>query len=196
MSEILDPVATLLDALKVQLQTAFPATNWHFSEQNEAMSPDEFGQLIQRVPHIGLAWASWQSDGKGGRRYQGPLRFKVWIVVKNTSLTGRLRGDPRGPGLYASAVRAAQLLQGFNIEGLGSVALTSIAPAFAQGFSNQHLAVAAIEGGVITQLGDVAGTADALPDFTGLSVDWELAREDGNATEPDAEDEIALPGAE
>lgn len=195
MTTVLDPIAVLLDALKAQLETAFPATNWHYSEQNEAMSPEEFGQLIARVPHIALAWASWQSDGKGNRRHQGQLRFKVWIVVKNAKLEGRLRGDPRGPGLYASSVRAAQLLQGFTVPGIGSVQLTSVAPAFAQGFSSQHLAVAAIEGGVFTQIDDAAGLVDGLPAFTGLSVDWDLAREAGNAASPDAEDEIALPGA-
>lgn len=195
MTAVLDPVAVLLDALKAQLETVFPATNWHYSEQNEAMSPEEFGQLISRVPHIALAWASWSSDGKGSRQYQGALSFKVWIVVKNPKLRGRLRGDARGPGLYASAVRAAQLLQGFVIKDLGAVKLTSLAPAFAQGFASQQLAVAAIEGGVFAQIDDAAGLAGALPAFTGLSVDWDLAREAANAAAPDAEDEIALPGA-
>lgn len=196
VSEILDPIATVLDALKARLEEAFPANRWHYSEQNEAMSQDEFGQLIQRLPHIGLAWASWRSDNKGNNRLQGPLGFKVWIVVKNPDLTRRLRGDPHGPGLYPSAVRAAQLLQGLRIDGLGPVSLTSVAPAYAQGFSIAHLAVVAIEGTVNVHLGDVMGAVDALPDFTGLSVDWELARKEGNATDhPDAEDEIALESA-
>lgn len=191
----LDPIATLLDAVKAQLETGFPATRWHYSEQNESMSPDEFSELIRSVPHIGLAWASWNSDGKGNRRHQGKLGFKVWIVVKNPKLKGRLRGDPKGPGLYPSVVVAAQLLQGLSVPGLGSIMLGTVAPAFAQGFDQKGLGVALIEGSVNATLDDVGALVDGLPPFTGLDVDWELARAEGNATKPDAEDEIALPGA-
>ena len=195
VSAILDPIATLLDALEAQLETVFPKGRWHYSEQNEAMSPEEFGQLISRLPHIGIGWASWRSDSKGEKRFQGVLAFKIWIVVKHPQLKGRLRGDPRGPGLYASAVQAAQLLQGLTVPGIGSVKLTNVAPAFAQGFTSQNLALALIEGSVFAQIGDVTGAVDGLPAFKGLSVDWDLARAAGNATMPDAEDEIALEGA-
>lgn len=196
MSAVADPVSHLLDNLRALLQeTAFPAGRWQYSEQNEMMSPSEFSALITRLPHIALAWTGWRSDGVGQRNYKGALNFRVWIVVKHPELKGRLRGDPRGPGLYASAIRAAQLLHGHMIRDIGTVALTSIAPAYAEGFANEHLALAVIEGGVMTTLGDAGGIVAGLPDFTGLAVDWELARQTGSATAPDAEDEITLPGA-
>ena len=195
MSTVTDPIGTLLDAIKAKLQTAFPATRWHYSEQNEGMSAAECMELTRRLPHIGLGWAGWQSDGKGNRRFQGNLKFKVWIVVKNTGLVGRLRGDPLGPGLYASSVLAAQLLQGVTVPGVGAINVASVSQAFSGTTEDANLGIATIEGSAFAQLDDVAGLVDGLPAFTGLDVDWDLARAEGNATDPDAQDTIALPGA-
>jgi hypothetical protein len=192
MSAVLDPISLSIDAVVTRLQGHFPEGRWHYSEQPDTMSPAQFKRMIARCPHIALGWGGFQGDAKGQRRFKGELGLRIWIVVKNPKTEDRLRGDARGPGLYPSATLATQLLQGLSIDGVGSLTVKSVAPAYAQGFVDDDISVAMIDCAIHAQLGDVAGAVDALPPFAGLRVDWELARAEGNADAPDAQDDIAL----
>jgi hypothetical protein len=192
MDPVLDPISLSIDAVKGRLETHFNGRLWHYSEQPETMSHLQFKTLVNKCPHIAIGWAGFQGDGKGQRLFKGDIGIRVWVVVRNPRQPDRFRGDALGPGLYPAAMLATQLLQGLSIDGIGSLQVKSVAPAYAQGFVDEDISVAMIDTSVLTTLGDVAGAVGDLPPFAGLRVDWELARAEGNADAPDAQDEIAL----
>lgn len=184
---VLDPISAAIDAAKTRLEPYFAPTHWHYSERSDTMGVREFETLLSKTPHLAFAWAGWRSDGKGGRRYQGALGLRLWIVVGNPKTPERFRGDRLGPGLYPAVLRAVQALQGAPLAGLGSARVTNVAPAFAEGFLDRQIAVALIEFEIVTHLADLVGAVGEAADFVGLDVDWELARAEGVATAPDAE---------
>ncbi|TVR05962.1 MAG: hypothetical protein EA385_16935 [Salinarimonadaceae bacterium] len=193
MSEpILDPISAAIDAAKARLEPYFSPEVWHYSERSEVMGPREFEDLLSKTPHLAFAWAGWRSDGKGTLRYQGALALRIWIVVRNPRMPERFRGDKLGPGLYPAVLRVVQALQGAKLADVGSARVTNVAPAFADGFVGKDNAVALVELEIPTHLGDLVGAVGDAPDFLGLQVDWELARAEGVATAPDAQDEITL----
>lgn len=191
MSQI-DPVSAMIDATRAALQEHLPARRWHYSEQSDTMSEAQFRELINRCPHVAIAWAGWPAEARAGKRYAGRLALRIWIVVKHTHLTGRFRGDAAGPGLYPAMATAIAALHGLTLDGIGTLSVTSAAPAFAQGFLDNNIAVGLIELSTPVHMPDVLGAVEALPPFAGLDVDWDLARGAGHAEAPDAQDEITL----
>lgn len=188
----LDPISAMIDATRAALQEHLPPQRWHYTEQSDTMSEKQFNRLVGRCPHVAIAWAGWPGDQSAGKRFQGRLGLRIWIVVRHTHLEKRFRGDAAGPGLYPTMATAIAALHGLTLPEIGALKVTSAAPAFAQGFLDQDIAVGLIELSTPVHMPDVLGAVEALPPFAGLDVDWELARKEGHAEAPDAQDEITL----
>lgn len=188
----LDPISAMIDATRSVLEEHLEPRRWHYTEQSDTMSERQFRELINRCPHVAIAWAGWPPETRTGKRYAGRLALRIWIVVKHTHLNGRFRGDVAGPGLYPAMAMAIAALHGHTLEDIGALSVTSAAPAFAQGFLDNDLAVGLIELSAPVHMPDVLDAVAGLPPFAGLDVDWEIARKAGHAEAPDAQDEITL----
>ncbi|MFG1466858.1 hypothetical protein V5F77_29070, partial [Xanthobacter sp. DSM 24535] len=108
---------------------------------------------------------------------------------KNPSLAGRYRGDHAGPGLYPVLSTAAVILHGQTLPVHGTLSVTGVAQAYADGYGDQGIAIGIVTLSCQSALGDVVQAVAQAPAFTALVSSFEL-----DAGTPIATDTITLPG--
>ncbi|SIP96135.1 hypothetical protein [Bosea sp. TND4EK4] len=176
MSE-LDPISAAFGALQPRLQTFFKPKLWDFHIVADPMSIDEFKAIVRRTPCLGLGWRQFNpapSDKVIGRRFQGNLGLRLTIVVKNPNgPKSRFLSDAAGPGLFPSIASAIALVNGFTVAGLGTFAIGAAAQAYAEGYDAAGMAMATVDIGLLTAIGDVDGDLANAPGFLRMISEFE-----------------------
>ncbi len=179
MSKQLDPISAVHQQIEAQLLPWFKVGHWTIQAVPSPLTLREFNSLMRATAWIGISWVEHAPRPGGSRRLDGTLKFRLTLCVKNTDKTVRLFGDRLGPGLYPAMATAAMALHGVDVPGHGSLLVTRVAQSFADGYSDETIALGIIELEMVTALGDVLGAVEAAPAFAVLVSSFELLDEHG-----------------
>ena len=123
------------------MQLVFPTTRFQHDVVPAKMTPEIWKQLLRRTPFIGLGWNA-VSNQMDGRLFDGQSSWSVFLVLKNpASVTARFFGDSQGAGLFLLTQAAIGVLNGFTIEGFGSVRVTQAGNVYAESWDDDAAAV-------------------------------------------------------
>jgi hypothetical protein len=163
---IVDPVSQAVKAMRARLQTRFDK-RWSTPIVPVPLSSSEFKRVASMTPFLAVGLS--EVDVSGARILSGAAHFSIVIGVKNASnQDNRFLGDAAGPGLYPAMTIAAALINGHTVPDLCTFTVTRISSAYAEGFSDDAIAVGIINVTTTLSFRDAIADPDA-PDFAGFS---------------------------
>ena len=143
------------------------------------MSPAVWDRLSKETPFIGLGWVGWPS--KGARRaYAGDLHYALFLADRNPLLDRQLTGDAFAPGVFAMVSAALAALQGFRVDGIGSVEIVEASGVWSEDWVRDDQQTAGLRITIPGVQLDDALAAASLDDFKLMAAAWGFA-DDGSA---------------
>lgn len=134
-------------------------------------------RLTDKTPalHIGFDGFAFGAPG-AARIFGGAASFALVIVCRAAGAAPEAAqlGDKLGPGLYPSLITAAYALHGRIVDDVGTLRVTRLAQAGAEGWLDKGIAAGIVSFEVSTGLRDFLGEAESAPDFTRLVSDFEV----------------------
>lgn len=180
----IDPITAVHQAVETRLRTAFAADRWTFELVPSPLTLEEFKAIVAKAtPWLGFSWREIAPDAESGRRLLARLGFTLTIVIKNAGRAARFLGDRLGPGLYASTLVAAALLHGLAVADVGTLTVSRAGAAFADGYSDMGIAIAAVDVDVTVSLASVLGDLAASDDFLRLVSAFDVGAADDKPTD-------------
>ena len=171
-----DVLSVIAFGLEQRLQLAFPPARFQFDYMPPRIAPTSWDQVVRRPPFIGLGWNELEGRNTPRRIWAGTSSWTVYLIVDNIAgQKNRLMGDAQGPGLFQMVQAGVIALNGLGIVaadgGLaGTCTVTRTAQAFAEGWTKQSIAMAAIDLTVTTAI-------DVASDLTGVEASPDLLSE-------------------
>lgn len=169
-------VASALDA---RLKAIFPAP-FSVGLMPPAPSKTEFERLTQRKPFIGYAFSNLRARSSG-RLFAATADWMVLLAVDNADASRRHLGDERGIGLFGMITAAVYGLNGWTIDGIGTMTVSAADVIVREDWANETTAIAVV-GLAIDHLADqgIAGAISGpLDDLLSLTCTWTMAGADG-----------------
>lgn len=161
------PLECIGTALTARLQLAFPPTVFEHAIMPARLTPQAWEKLTRRVPFVGLGWNQVDAAPDLQRKFRGVSRWTLYLVTRNASgEIGRYFGDAQGPGLFQMVQVATAILQGADIDGIGTASVHQASNAVAEGWEAGNAVIAAVDIEVPVDL----GLADVF-DGGGMDVD-------------------------
>jgi hypothetical protein len=173
------PLAQTARALQARLQLVFPTSRFQHDIVPAKITPEIWKQLLRRTPFIGLGWNTVDNTGDG-RLFEGPGSWSVFLMVKNpASVTARYFGDSQGAGLFLLTQAAIGVLQGYTIEGLGSVHVHRAGNVYAESWDDDAAAVIVdVSVGTTLALPDLVSAPGDLNEFSQMMAEWNFGGAD------------------
>ncbi len=173
------PLALIARALQARLQLVFPATRFQHDIVPAKITPEIWKQLLRRTPFIGLGWNA-VNNGLDGRLFEGLSSWSVFLVVKNpASVPARYFGDTQGAGLFLLTQAAIGVLNGYTIEGFGSVRVRQAGNVYAESWDDDAAAVI-VDLDVTTTLAlpELVSAPGDLNEFSAMMAEWNFGGAD------------------
>ncbi len=165
--------------LEDRLKAVFP-TPFTVALMPPAPSKTEFERLTSRKPFVGFAFAGLKPTGSG-RIFNCSSSWMVFLAVDNTEVVRRHIGDERGVGLFGMITATVFALNGWTIEGVGSVTVTGADVVVREDWANDTTAIAMVDIEVGLVIDDGIARLTRGPDdaFLTLVSTWAMAGADG-----------------
>ena len=173
------PLALIARALQARLQLVFPATRFQHDIVPAKITPEIWKQLLRRTPFIGLGWNA-VSNQLDGRLFEGLSSWSVFLVIKNpASVPARYFGDTQGAGLFLLTQAAIGVLNGYTIEGFGSVRVRQAGNVYAESWDDDAAAVI-VDLDVTTTLAlpELVSAPGDLNEFSAMMAEWNFGGAD------------------
>lgn len=181
------PLPATLLAVQARLKLVFPETRFIHRVVSAHMNGAAWKQLIGDGRLVGLGFSDLAPRTGTGRLFSGDSKWCVFVAARNQrGVAAAYLGDGQGAGVFAMGEAVAAVLHGWTIPGIGSVSVTSVQSAYADGWDPaDNLAMLAItfEVGITITLPD--GVAMDAPDaLTTIASTW-LPADDADTVGPD-----------
>ena len=155
-------------AIEARLRLGFPESHFQFDLMPYALTLEEFGRTVKRIPFLGLGFSGIAPDRGNGRFFQGKAKWTLILVTRNAqSAAARFLGDGLGAGLFEMIDAAAGLLQGADIADIGPATITAIDATVADGWTEDGTVLASVDFEIamnqpLTGIGNDPGLLEAL----------------------------------
>lgn len=180
----LDPLSAFAAAVETRLRGWFPANRWAFEIVPDPITLEEFRRVLAVTPLLAFSWQSLKPAKDAGRAFQGELRFRITLVVKNPNArSARFLGDSKGPGLFPAVATVVAALHGWTAPELGTLFATDVNQSYADGWDDVSGAIATIDLAATIKFGDVLGAAAGADDFLRLLAAWDVGALDGEPSD-------------
>ncbi len=169
-------VASALDA---RLKLIFPDP-FTVGLMPPAPSKAEFDRLTARKPYVGYAFENLRARSSS-RLFSATADWMVLLAVDNADISRRHIGDERGIGLFGMITAAVYGLNGWTLEGIGTMTVSGADIIVREDWANETTAIAIIELAIdhVADQGIAAAMNGTLDDLLSLTCTWAMAGADG-----------------
>jgi hypothetical protein len=173
------PIHAAAEALRQRLEAGFPPPRFHHELLPAPLTARVLAELAsRRTPFVGLAFLGVQPAASQPRKYQGRMRWGVYLVASNTAARGRLLGDRLGPGLAQMVHAAIITLHGWTLAGerdggLGTISVQGVESTDGAEWAKDNTVCAAM-----TLDLDATFTAATADELERLASSWAFATTD------------------
>jgi hypothetical protein len=134
-------------AIDARLRLVFPPRLFDHQVMPSRVTPAGWKRLLRRTPFVGLGWAKADlAPHAPAGLFVGVAHWSVFLVTRNVAGPRHLYwGDGQGPGLFAMVRAAVAGLHGMKIAGVGTAQVPGAGNAYAEGWDDDEIAMAAVD---------------------------------------------------
>jgi hypothetical protein len=165
-----------------RLELAFTPKLFTHRWMPSRITPQIWGELLNRTPFVGLGWAQLgPKPATPLNMFVGYAAWSAYLVARNPNgQEARLFGDKQGPGLLKMTRAAIAVLHGAKVPGVGTIEVTSTGHATMEGYEKDDVSLASVD--FHCQIGiTLANTLSGIhaPSLSEIDSTWSFQGSDG-----------------